>query len=66
LGKVSCTLGKVIVNLNDKFRVLNKDEQNIGKTFCHICDEDHREEYISKRIPKDSSVTESMKLEINR
>ena len=28
---------------------MNKDEQKIEKTFCHICDEDHREEYVSAR-----------------
>ena len=64
MGKVTCTLGKVITNLNDKFKVLNKDEQKIEKTFCHICDEDHREEYISRKVPKQKEINESLKREI--
>jgi hypothetical protein len=61
MDKVQCTLGKVIVNLNQKLKVMNKDEQKIEKTFCHICDEDHREEYISAKFPPEFKLTESVK-----
>jgi hypothetical protein len=62
MAKVQCTLGKVIVNLNEKLKVMNKDEQNIEKTFCHICDEDHREEYITHKFNKEFNFDERFRV----